>query len=111
MALSVAAVSNALARCRIRTPDEVRDLHQRWTRAAGAQAADAEAFLRWLGTKGILSEYQIGVLSRGNADQLILGPYSIEDRIGKGRMAGVYRARHRTGQVVAIKILPPSKAR
>src|SRR5262249_33292544 len=35
----------------------------------------------------------------------------ILDRLGKGRMAGVYKARHELGQVVAIKVLPPSKAR
>src|SRR5262249_25366645 len=33
------------------------------------------------------------------------------DRIGKGRMAGVYKAIHPSGQVVAIKVLPPSKAK
>src|SRR5262249_38290377 len=34
------------------------------------------------------------------------------DRIGRGRMAGVYKAVHAgSGQVVAVKVLPPSKAK
>src|SRR5262249_38695905 len=56
-------------------------------------------------------EYQVGVIGRGNANQLLLGSYKILERIGKGRMAGVYKALHELGQVVAIKVLPPSKAR
>src|SRR5262249_20791579 len=40
-----------------------------------------------------------------------LGEYKILDRIGRGRMAGVYKAVHQLGQVVAIKVLPPSKAK
>src|SRR5262249_28533234 len=40
-----------------------------------------------------------------------LGEYKVLERIGKGRMAGVYKAQHRLGQTVAIKVLPPSKAR
>src|SRR5262249_54346199 len=33
------------------------------------------------------------------------------DRLGRGRMAGVYKAVHRLGQLVAIKVLPPSKSK
>src|SRR5206468_1799478 len=40
-----------------------------------------------------------------------LGHYKILDRIGKGRMAVVFKAVHRLGQVVAVKVLPPSKGR
>jgi serine/threonine protein kinase len=47
----------------------------------------------------------------GHADQLFLDQYLVLDRIGKGRMAGVYKAVDQFGQTVAIKILPPSKAR
>jgi hypothetical protein len=33
------------------------------------------------------------------------------DRIGTGRMAGVYKAVHASGQMVAIKVLPPGQAK
>jgi serine/threonine protein kinase len=58
-----------------------------------------------------LTEYQSTLLARGHADSFFLNEYKILDRLGKGRMAGVYKAQHRLGQVVAIKVLPPSKAK
>ncbi len=58
-----------------------------------------------------LTPFQANRLARGQSDHFLLNQYKILDRIGKGRMAGVYKAVHRLGQVVAIKILPPSRAR
>jgi serine/threonine protein kinase len=111
MAPSVEHFCNILARTGLLSPDQVRDLRQRWLQAAPAAAKDGEKFLSWLAAGGILTEHQAGVVSRGHAAQLLLGPYTIQERIGKGRMAGVWRAKHSTGQVVAIKVLPPSKAK
>src|SRR5439155_19189784 len=58
-----------------------------------------------------LTDYQAGLLSRGHTEGFFLDPYRILERTGKGRMAGVYKAAHASGQVVAVKVLPPSKAR
>src|SRR5205807_356822 len=49
-------------------------------------------------------------LLRGNGHQLLLGPYRVSERIGKGRLAGVWKASHELGFVVALKVLPPSRA-
>ena len=48
---------------------------------------------------------------RGHTDDFFLGDYKILERIGRGRMAGVYKSVHPSGQVVAIKVLPPSRAK
>ncbi len=85
-------------------------MQQTWQSEA-EEADDLNRFTRWLVTNGYLTEYQVAMLLRGHADSLFLDQYKLLERIGKGRMAGVYKAVSRSGQMVAIKILPPSKAR
>jgi serine/threonine protein kinase len=108
---SVEALCNGLARSRLLSPEDVRKLHRRWLEEAGARAADLTEFSRWLVDQRYVTEYQVAVVERGRGDSLFLDPYTILERIGKGRMAGVYKAIHRLGPTVAIKILPPSKAK
>ena len=109
MEQTVEGLCNVLARQGLLPPDEVRKLHQRWKNER--HDTDAQEFTRWLAENRYITEYQAGVLGRGHADSLFLGPYTIIERVGRGRMAGVYRAVHRLGQVVAVKVLPPSKAK
>jgi serine/threonine protein kinase len=51
------------------------------------------------------------MVQRGRSDGFFIGSYKIMDRIGKGQMGGVYKAVHTLGQLVALKILPSSKAK
>jgi serine/threonine protein kinase len=111
MEQSVEHLCNLLARSRLLAAEEIRALRQRWRGAGGAAAADAAAFSQWLVAKEYLTDYQATMLLRGHADHFFLGPYKVLERIGKGRMAGVYKATHTLGQLVAIKVLPPSKAK
>src|SRR5207247_6466585 len=106
---SVESLCNALSRHGLLPPDAVRKLYQRWQDEQGG--SEVQAFTRWLAENRYVTEYQAGVLGRGNADSLLLGPYTVIERVGRGRMAGVYGATHRLGQVVAVKVLPPSKAK
>ena len=108
---SVETLCNLLARSKLLPSDEVRALRQRWLREAGAAAGDAVAFCKWLVGARYLTDYQAGMLSRGHADRFFLSDYKLLERIGVGRMAGIYKAVHRLGETVAIKVLPPSKAR
>jgi serine/threonine protein kinase len=96
---------------RLLPADEVDRLRARWLRETRGPAGDAGRFSQWLIANRIITEYQAGVLSRGHADRLFIGPYTVKERVGKGRMAGVYKAMDKQGKAVAIKILPPSKAR
>jgi serine/threonine protein kinase len=48
---------------------------------------------------------------RGHTEGFFLGPYKVLELIAKGRQAGVYKAVHASGQLVAIKVLPASKAK
>jgi len=109
METTVANVCDLLVRSGLLPADEVKALHQRWSREAKV-AADVEAFARWLVAKQYVTAYQAERLLQGKTDHYFLNQYKLLDRIGAGRMAGIYKAMHRLGQVVAIKVLPPSKA-
>ena len=59
-----------------------------------------------------LTGYQAAALLQGKARGLVVGPYLVLSKCGQGGMGVVFKARHRpTGQVAALKILPPSLAR
>jgi serine/threonine protein kinase len=107
---SVEHVCNLLVRSRLLAVPDVQKLHRRWRLESKAGAGDTERFTRWLVTNEYATEYQVATLLRGHVDNFFLGHYKLLSRIGKGRMAGVYKAVHNLGYVVAIKILPPSKA-
>lgn len=111
MELSVQNVYGLLLRSKLLALDDARAMFDRWQREARDNATNTASFTRWLVANRYLTEYQASLLARGHADGFFLGPYKILDRIGRGRMAGVYKAMHQLGQVVAIKVLPPSKAR
>ena len=105
------SICNLLARSRLMTPDEVRNLRQRWLREAGVKAPDTAQFGKWLVANQFVTDYQAGRLLKGHSDHYFFNDYKLLDRIGLGRMAGVYKGIHKLGQVVAIKVLPPSKGK
>jgi serine/threonine protein kinase len=108
---TVESLCNRLARSKLLAPDAVRTIHKRWKTEAQGAGDDLGRFSKWLVTNGFITEFQFGVLQRGFADLLFLDDYKLLERIGQGRMAGVYKAVHKLGQIVAVKVLPPSKAR
>jgi serine/threonine protein kinase len=110
MSISVESICNTLARNQLLPKDEIVSLRQRWLREAGPSAADAHLFGKWLATKNYITDYQSGILVGRRNERLRLGPYKIVSRIVQGRLAGVYKAVHSQGQIVAIKVLPPSRA-
>lgn len=99
-----------LIRSKLMTAEEMLAMKQRWQGEA-KDAGQAAAFVKWLIAKNYTTEYQASLLARGHVDDFFLGEYKILERIGRGRMAGVYKAAHPSGQVVAIKVLPPSRAK
>jgi len=100
---TVKEFSDLVVRSRLMTADELQ--------AASLPTNDLDAFRRALISGKRLTEYQAALLLRGHADGFFLGPYRILDLISKGRLAGVYKAVHESGQIVAIKVLPASKAK
>lgn len=86
------------------------ELREAWTKASAEGVTTPEAFATWLLSKGKLTKYHAESLLRGNRT-FFLDDYKLVDRIGQGRMAGVYRAQHKLGMSVAVKVLPPSRAK
>lgn len=111
MALTVQNVYGLLLRSKLLPLDQAKKLFDRWQAEAGAKASSPDHFVRWLVNQNAVTEYQGALLSRGHQEGFFLGQYKIQERLGRGRMAGVYKAVHQLGQTVAIKVLPPSKAK
>lgn len=114
MPLTVPNVYGLLIRSRLLPLEGAKALYERWLREAGEHVANVEQFTKWMVANSFVTEYQATLLARGFADHFFLGnnrEYKVLDRIGRGRMAGVYKAVHNLGQIVAIKVLPPSRAR
>jgi serine/threonine protein kinase len=110
MELSVQHLCNLISRQRLMTPNEVRALYYSWNQEAGPAAADVNLFGKWLVARKHLTDYQVAILLGRRQERLWIGPYKVLTRVGQGRMAGVYRAANAQGQIVALKLLPPSKA-
>src|SRR5437879_3005876 len=99
---TIESICNLLTRTRLLTADEVKDLQERWRKESGNEAGDVSRFGQWLMANQYLTAYQADRVLRGKTDHYFFNDYKLLDRIGQGRMAGVYKAAHRLGQVVAI---------
>jgi serine/threonine protein kinase len=72
-----------------------------------AQPKDAQELARQLILSKQLTRFQVQEIYQGRAKSLILGNYTILDKIGAGGMGQVFKAEHRRmHRVVAIKMLP-----
>jgi eukaryotic-like serine/threonine-protein kinase len=75
-------------------------------------AADPTSLANYLVRIGKLSRFQASKLLEGVTLGLVLGAYHVLAPIGKGGMGAVYLARDsRTGGLVALKVLPPKRAK
>jgi serine/threonine-protein kinase len=70
---------------------------------------DAEELLRELLRQKKLTKFQAELIWQGKGKSLVLGNYTILDRIGAGGMGQVFKAEHRRmHRIVAVKMLPAS---
>jgi serine/threonine-protein kinase len=74
--------------------------------AGGGRCADVRSVAKSLIQRGLFTVYQMNQLLAGHGKELILGPYIILDRLGKGGQSDVYKARHSEHEwVVALKVI------
>src|SRR4051812_21826867 len=80
--------------------------------APAAARADPQLLADHFVRLGRLSHFQARTLLAGTAAGLVLGPYQFVMPIGRGGMGTVYLARDsRSPKLLALKVLPPKKAR
>ena len=111
MELTVQNVYGLILRSRLLRTDEARAMFARWQEEAKDVPATWPSFAAWLVANQYVTEYQ--ATAAGARPRRRLLPQRVQDPRppGPGRMAGVYKAQHQLGQIVAIKVLPPSKAK
>ncbi|HXD88028.1 MAG TPA: serine/threonine-protein kinase [Urbifossiella sp.] len=100
-----------LSKSKLLPAEEVEAVYRRWKEEKQPEEERVEAFAKFLVSKRILTPWQSALVQRGRADGFFLERYKILDQIGKGQMGGVYKAVHSLGQLVALKILPASRAK
>ena len=108
-ATTVTEYCGLIARSRLLAEGEVTALKARWL--AENPEADTDGFRRAVVAAKALTAYQATLVQRGHTEGFFVGGYTVLDRIGKGQSAGVYKARHPSGQLVAVKVLPSSKVK
>lgn len=114
MATPVASVPEycaAIGRSKLLNESALQEVRRKWKADPKASDSDVNGFRKFLVREKALTEYQAALIQRGRAEGFVVGDYKIQDRIGSGQSAGVYKAVHTSGQVVALKVLPGSKAR
>ncbi len=110
-ATSVREYCTLLAKSKLLPQEEAESHKEKWQAETGGTDDQVEAFGKYLTGKRILTLWQSAMVQRGRADGFFLEDYKILDQIGKGQMGGVYKAVHSLGQMVALKILPASRAK
>jgi serine/threonine protein kinase len=106
---SVQAFLQTLHQSGLLSREQIRDA----LAACPAEAqTNAARLAEYCVASGLLTRFQADKLLEGVTVGLVLGPYHVLSPIGRGGMGTVYMARdNRNRELVALKVLPPKRAK
>lgn len=104
MSVPLEQVAESLLRANLLTETE---LELACSELSGSgEAVTSDRLLVHLANRGRLTEYQRQRVGEGRSGELVLGNYTVLNRLGEGGMGEVYKAIHRRmRRVVAIKVI------
>lgn len=77
---------------------------------ASARTSTPRVVCDWLLQEGAITEWHAEKLLQSKFRGFFLGPYKLLNRIARGGMSTIYSAQHKeTGEVHALKVLPPAR--
>lgn len=77
---------------------------------ASAQTSTPRTVCDWLLQEGVITEWHAEKLLQSKFRGFFLGPYKLLNRVARGGMSTIYAAQHQeTGEVHALKVLPPAR--
>lgn len=77
-------------------------------RLANGRCGEARPLAKQLVQRGWLTIFQINQILCGRANELVIGPYHVLDRLGQGGLSSVFHARHSIHEwEVALKVIQP----
>ena len=83
--------------------------HRRQFEESARSVVDPTVAIREWVKQGLLTPYQANLVNQKKTADLVVGPYVLLDRIGRGGMGDVFKARHRhlRTRTAALKVIRP----
>jgi serine/threonine protein kinase len=107
---SVEEICQLIEQYKLMSSKDYAAMRARWFHPTRKDAADPEAFRKWLVVNRYLTDFVVKVLSGRKSGQLVLNQYRLQDQMISGPMAGSYLALDALDRPVAIEVLSASSA-
>lgn len=106
--VSVNSFQQMLSHSGLLSETQLQQVEQKFPSSAGTSTP--RAVCDWLLQEGAITEWHAEKLLQSKFRGFFLGPYKLLNRVARGGMSTIYSAQHKeTGEVHALKVLPPAR--